>query len=90
MAKSRRERDEALLLWGGGGLAFACVLGWPLYRLAMGEGSPPANWAMFGGTIGVLLVVYSVMTNEVHRPRRLAVCVVGMAIILLCWGLGPI
>lgn len=75
---------------GLGGLVYAAALGWPLSNLATGYGSRPENFALLGGMIGLMLAAYAVMSNRLAQPVRLPIGAIGLTIVVVCWGFGPL
>lgn len=71
-------------------LIYAALLGWPLYSLAVGVGMPASNLTLLGGTIGLLIATYAVMTDRIHGWPRPAIGALGLAVLVLCFGFGPL
>jgi hypothetical protein len=78
------------LIIGTSALLYAALLAWPLYGLAIGSGSRQENFTLLGGVIGLMLATYAVMSNRIAEPMRLPLGVIGLSIVLACWGFGSL
>jgi hypothetical protein len=81
-------RDNVIV--GATILIYTALLCWPLYGLAVGAGMPASNLTLLGGTIGLLLATYAVMSDRLHGWARRTIGAVGIAIVVLCFGFGPL
>lgn len=81
-------RDNIVV--GIGSALYAALLAWPIYNLAIGSGSQPKNLTLLGGMIGLMLATYAVMSNRVADQWRLPIGAVGLSLVLVCWGFGPL
>lgn len=71
-------------------LLYLSLLAWPLYNLAVGTGSPTANFVLLGGMLGLILAAYAAIADHVRAAVRLPLCSIGIAMIIGFWGFGPL
>lgn len=73
-----------------GGILFAILLAWPIYNLTTGSGSRPENFTVLGGAIGLSVATYGVLSNRTHDRTRLPFVLIGLLLVLVCVGFGPL